>query len=182
MRLIWKKLHQEKQLVRYRKLIHKHFLMPDGREVEFTTTHDLIDGVATIALTEANKVVIARQFRPGPERIFDELPGGTVDPGEKPEQAALRELEEETGYTTNAPLIYLGRNYRDAYSNEVDLYYIAVNCRKKGPQKLEEDEYIKTVEIAINELIENAKTARMTDVPAVFLAYDKLMELSNESK
>jgi ADP-ribose pyrophosphatase len=43
-------------------------------------------------------VVMVRQYRHGAQRVTLELPGGIVDPGEDPAEAAARELVEETGY------------------------------------------------------------------------------------
>ena len=59
---------------------------------------DCPDWVNVIALTGEGQVVVIRQFRPGIWRPTLEIPGGMVDPGEDPQAAALRELEEETGY------------------------------------------------------------------------------------
>lgn len=45
-----------------------------------------------------NEIVIIRQFRPPTGKYVWETPAGLIDPGEDPAEAALRELEEETGY------------------------------------------------------------------------------------
>jgi len=58
----------------------------------------LPDYVAVVALTEERRVPIVRQYRPAVERETLELPSGLVDPGETPEEAARREVLEETGY------------------------------------------------------------------------------------
>ena len=58
----------------------------------------LPDYVSVVALTEEQRVLIVRQYRPAVERDTLELPSGLVDPGETPEEAARRELLEETGY------------------------------------------------------------------------------------
>jgi ADP-ribose pyrophosphatase len=58
----------------------------------------LPDYAAILAITEDQRVLAVRQYRPAVERYTLELPSGLVDPGESPEQAARRELLEETGY------------------------------------------------------------------------------------
>jgi len=54
--------------------------------------------VNVVALTPQDELVMVRQFRHGPRVVTLEIPGGLVDPGETPEEAAARELIEETGY------------------------------------------------------------------------------------
>ena len=63
------------------------------------------DWANIIALTPDNHVVLIRQYRHGSDRFEVELPGGCIDPGEAPLDAAVRELLEETGYSGENPVI-----------------------------------------------------------------------------
>lgn len=51
-----------------------------------------------VPVTEDDRVVMVRQWRHGSRALTLEIPGGIVDPGESPADAAARELLEETGY------------------------------------------------------------------------------------
>ncbi len=68
-----------------------------GREADFYVLHAPA-WVNVIALTEDRRMVLVRQYRFGTEDFSLEIPGGMVDPGEDPVEAAVRELREETGY------------------------------------------------------------------------------------
>jgi len=59
---------------------------------------DAGDWVNIIPLTPSGEVVMIRQYRHGSGDFTIETPGGMVDPGETPAEAAARELLEETGY------------------------------------------------------------------------------------
>ena len=61
---------------------------------------ECVDWINIIALTRDERVVLIRQYRPGTDEVCLEIPGGMVDPGETPADAAARELVEETGYTS----------------------------------------------------------------------------------
>ncbi|GAB2862717.1 NUDIX hydrolase [Nocardioides pacificus] len=79
------------------RVLHRTLRLPDGREALW----DILDTPATVAvlaLTPDDRVVMVRQYRPGPARQVLSLPGGIVDLGEDPADAAARELREETGY------------------------------------------------------------------------------------
>ena len=64
--------------------------------------------VAVAAFTEDNKMILTKQYRHPFRKIIHDLPAGGVEGCETPEKAALRELEEETGYTAER-LKWIGR-------------------------------------------------------------------------
>ena len=60
------------------------------------------DFVAVIATNADGQLLLVRQFRPAVGAVTLELPSGHIESGETPEQAARRELNEETGHAADA--------------------------------------------------------------------------------
>lgn len=94
---------------------------------------DLIAGVAVVAVWDG-KIMLLRPYRHPLGRAAYELPRGFVDAGEDPAQAALRELQEETGLTADlADVRPLGVCAPEAGIIRARVALFAIeNCRASG--------------------------------------------------
>lgn len=86
--------------------------------------------------------------------VLLDFPSGYIEKDEDPINAALRELEEETGYTA-ASVQELASYYQDeGISSAVIKIYLATGLKKVGDLKLDEDEYVETYITKFNNLDE----------------------------
>lgn len=167
----WKKIKEEVVYNGFRKIIRKTFQLPSGKKGDF----DIIEEGRTICcfpITQENKVVLAKQFRPGTETILYELPGGQIDNQEDPMKAMERELLEETGYKGKMKL--LGTNIDAAYSTKVRYNFIVENCVKVSNQDSEDSELIQVVEVSIDEFKKIIFSGENTDVETGYIALNYL--------
>lgn len=104
--------------------------------------------VAVVPVLSDGDIVMVRQYRYPICKDILEIPAGKLDCGESPESCALRELEEETGYTGTIRKL-TAIHTTPGFSDELIHLYIAENLHYKE-QKLDEDEFV-NVEIISKE-------------------------------
>lgn len=114
--------------------------LPNGQEA----TREVVEhpgAVGVIPLTEDGKLVLVRQYRYPLDKITVEIPAGKLGKGENPDDCALRELEEETGYVAGK-LEKIGAFYTTVgFSDELMHLYIAKDLTATA-QNLDGDEFI----------------------------------------
>jgi ADP-ribose pyrophosphatase len=165
----WRKLNEEVVYESFRRILSRRFELPDGNTAELEVI-DLADSVVVLPLTVEDDVVLARQFRPGPEEVLLELPGGVVDPGHTPAEAARAELLEETGYVGD--LVEVGSLRPNAYATKTKYVFAATGCRRVGEPAA--DEQVEVVLLSLPEFREHLRTGLLTDTDGAYRALDHL--------
>lgn len=157
-----------------KKFTVKTFKDPDGNKQRFYIDSGK-DAVIIFCLTEDEKVVLVKQYRPGPEKVFLECPGGGLEPGENLVPAASRELEEETGYRGN--MAYLGSFYFSSYGSNLKHLFVATGCKKVSSLKLDREEFLETFLIPLTEYCKLLFSGSIKDVDISCMALNKIGKL-----
>lgn len=130
------------------------------RQVYDTLRHP--GAVAVVAVDGAGRVLLERQYRPSVGEWLYEIPAGTLEPGESPEETARRELVEETGYEPGW-LRLLARFYTSPGISTEEMYIYAAGDLRKTEARPEEDELIETLWVPMDEALEMIKRGEIRD-------------------
>lgn len=146
--------------VKERKLIHKGSIieyykdtmkLPNGNEAHWDfVKHKGASSV--IPIDEDGKIIVVRQYRHAIDKYTIEIPAGGMEIGEDPKQAALRELEEETGYKADDATHLIDIYTTIAFCNEKIHIYVAKDL-KKTEQNLDEDEFVVIERYTLEDLV-----------------------------
>ena len=170
----WQLLHQRPRSGGWLPTVIRTYRMPDGSLSEWDIHEAPFTTVAVLALTVDGKVLLARQFRPGPGAVLLELPGGIVDAGESIAGAAARELREETGFLAESVEL-VGSCWAFGASTWRRHVAVARGCREDGEvTSWGGDEYCEPVSVALAEFRALLRSGNTTDVDLGYLALDFL--------
>lgn len=132
-----------------------------GTEREFVVI-DAPDWVNVLALTPDGRLVMVNQFRYGIDAFSWEIPGGMIDVGEDPVAAAVRELQEETGYVGTSARLLGSVNPNPAIMNNRCHLVLVEGVVLKEAQEWDEDEEIELTTLPVDEVYAWGQNGRIT--------------------
>ncbi|MEE9377654.1 MAG: NUDIX hydrolase [Candidatus Lokiarchaeia archaeon] len=168
---IWKQL-EERVIFRNRfiGLRNDLVLRPDGQQIEYVVIEGR-DFVTVICQTTESKIILVDAY-PYPWQIKTKTAaGGIIDKGETPEEAAIRETEEETGYKVEN-ITFLGKT-KISFLNIVWNYLYFAIVKKNNSKPIDSNEIISVNEFFIEEvhkMINNGDILHSSTMNAFFLA------------
>lgn len=138
---------------------------PNGRE----TRLDIVEhhgSVVLLPLDEAGNLLFVRQYRHAAAADLLELPAGTLNESEPPEDCAAREIREETGFAARK-LERLGQFYlAPGYSTEFMVVFLATGL-SPDPLQADEDEFLQVEKIPVEQAVRMAERGEVPDAKSL---------------
>jgi len=150
----------------------KTYRLPSG-VLENFFVDDNNDSVQILAICEDGMVLTVKQFRPGLEKDCVELPGGGLEPGEDPKEAAVRELIEETGFQSGT-MTFLGKVPYSPYSTGFRYMFVADGCERVSRLNLDENEFLKVIKWPMERFREEIKKGGIRGTDCAYAGLDQL--------
>jgi ADP-ribose pyrophosphatase len=155
-------------------------LLPDGN----TASREIVKhpgAVAIIPFTNDGKIIFVKQYRKPLEKTIVEIPAGKIEPGEAKEVTAIRELEEETGYTTKKLNYITSFATSPGFADEIiHLYYTDALERLNHVVPGDDDEFVEVVPLTLQEAEQSMKVGEIADIKTAYaLLYVKLLGLES---
>jgi 8-oxo-dGTP pyrophosphatase MutT (NUDIX family) len=120
------------------------------------------DWCNVVAVTPADEVVLVWQYRFGTDALSLEIPGGVIDPGESPLEAATRELFEETGYESEPLELLVEVEPNPAIQNNRCFTFLARGARPTGATRFDAMEELETALFPVARLPELLDSGQVT--------------------
>mgnify|MGYP006302139819 CR=1 FL=1 len=133
-------------------IFENQYQRPDNNKEFKANILDAPDWVNIIGVNDKNEILLIRQFRFGTETIELEIPGGIKNENESPKEAALRELQEETGYKAKK-IEKIGFVYSNpAFMTNTCYTYLATLNDRPGKPHFDPNEIIEKEFASIEEI------------------------------
>lgn len=143
--------------------VRKYFLrLPDGREAIREIVH-VRNSVGVLLVDQKGQAIVVRQHRPAIGKTILEIPAGQLDDGESPEDAALRECEEETGYVPQKLEKLITYAHAEGYSTGWMTLFVGTDLFRTGEIKLDQTENLHTVSLPFDELVQKVRDNEIVD-------------------
>lgn len=153
--------------------------LPDGTETDWFVNQGA-DVVIVVPILADGQVLLQQQYKHGSGVVVTEFCAGMVDPGERPQEAAIRELREETGYESTR-WQKIGESLVDPTgSSKRHHFFLARDCVFVGDSNPEPTEQIELLLVkdfkTAEELLFNTDTKTASTMIAALKYVEKAIE------
>ena len=157
--------------------------LPNGEIIEDYCVNEFNDWVCVVAVNDDNELLLVKQFRQGIGDLNLEIIAGYVDPGESHEEAAIRELKEETGHICLNKPVFLGSFcFNPAKQNNKMAMFFMNKITNSGEVQFDSTEELELIKIPftdVDKYISNGSIAAMSNVTAIMLAKEYIKNQNN---
>jgi len=146
------------------RLVRETLSVRGHRIVRETVQHP--GAVVVVPLMDRSRILFVRQYRRAVDRELLELPAGTLEPGERREVCARRELEEETGWRAHS-MRRIGQFYAAPGFLSEQLTVFLAQGLTRGQVKPESDEILRPAVLTFGEAIAKIRSGAMCDAKTI---------------
>src|ERR687890_508546 len=173
----WKRLRSERLMeTPYFSLRSDRLRLPDGGIKDPYYVIERPDAAIIFPLTTDGEVVLVSQYRPPLDMMELGLPAGLVEEGERPEEAARRELSEETGHTGGRWELLGSLASSPSLKNNWAYLFLARGVEETEDLDLDEHELVEVVKVPVEDLrglVRSGEIVSSSGVAAIMLALER---------
>jgi NTP pyrophosphohydrolases including oxidative damage repair enzymes len=139
--------------------------LPNGKEGKREVVEHA-GAVCVVPMSDAETVLLVRQWRHPVGAPLLEVPAGGVEEGEDPAATARRELAEEIGRVPGRLLPLYEAYLAPGYSTEKMYAYLALDLRE-APETPDEDEFVEIVSMSLADALDACSDGRIVDAKTI---------------
>lgn len=139
--------------------------LQNGRETDREIVY-YPSSVCVVPIDAHRNVILVRQFRKTADRFLIEVPAGKMEPGENPEEAAIRELQEEIGHVAGSWQLLGAFFLNPSLSPQYTHAYLATDL-KLSDLDADDDEFIEAIRVPLGDALNLVAQGDIQDAKSV---------------
>ncbi|BBM84929.1 NUDIX domain-containing protein [Candidatus Uabimicrobium amorphum] len=171
-------LHEARKL----KLIEEDLEFPDGHKETWEHVVLKEPGAKVLAVTDNDELIMVREYRGAAGEYVLRIPTGAIEPGEKPDEAAVRELQEEVGYFPQTLEFIEEQKPMSTFFKAYAFIFYATNLQKKSLERDAGEQDMQVAHIPLEKVYEMIFDMEISDPQTIYAILRLRKHLKDKTK